>query len=257
MAAEFPAVPLVLDLKDPGRAHVVVGDSRAQVDFLREFLGGLAVAVEDIKTLDDLGLMHRLGIPGPFILVVPADRHVALASDVRKRVHIWSARPIKKHTAAIRALVKEGVRVLAVAEPDKELLDNICDRVIEQCGEDAPPSAMIWAATWILSETETPIGSGAWTNPWSDPWAWAKVDVLPQRLYVLYRDLVSWVYARVDDKAGIERMGCTPSKVKWLKTLILEEAKVDAALVLLSAWRATTGGDYQVALKIGRVFAKR
>jgi hypothetical protein len=103
MAGEFPAVPLILDLKDPGPAHAVLGAPGFTLDFLREALGGQEVEVIAVKALDDLAVMSRLGLPGAFIFLLPAEQHLTLAPDTRRRLHIWSTRPIKKHTAAIRS----------------------------------------------------------------------------------------------------------------------------------------------------------
>jgi len=253
MAGEFPAVPMILDLKEPGHAHVVVGGLQTHIDFLQEFLGGITVEVKEVPDLEDLQLMTRIGLPGTFIYLLPASKNVALAADTRKRIHIWSARGIKKHTAAVRILVKQAANILEVEEPEKDLMDSVGDRVVDYCGEEAPPQAMIWAATWILSAPGEPVPS-AWDNPWVSPWTYAKVESIPQRLHTLYRDLVTYVYARIGDKQGIERMGASPSKVKWLAALNLNEDRVGRALTILSIWRAQPDDGYSTALKIGAAF---
>ena len=256
MAADFPAIPLALELKDLGRAHVVVGDLPCHLDFLREILGGQTVAVEHVDTVDDLPLMTRIGQgSSPFIWQVGADRHIALAPDTRKHIHIWSAKPIKKHTAAIRTLARQALGILKAPEPSKEILEDVCDRIIENLGEDASPAAMIWEAVWLLTDPETVGPPVQWTNPWEKPWEFAKADNIAERLNSLYKDLVTYVYAKIEDKPGIERMGRSPKKVQWLKTLSLDNSKVEKALTILSQWRASGGGnDYQTALRVGMAF---
>ena len=257
MAGEFPAVPLILDHKAPGRAHLVVGDVMSHVVFLREHLGGSSVTVETATDLSDLGLMDRLARPGTFILTTGPETRLALAPDVRRHYQLWSAKPIKRRTSAIKTLCREAMAILGMTEPPpKDGLDLIGDRVIDQCGEEAMPQAMIWAASWLLTDA-VPVTGHAWAHPWSDPWAWGKVELIGMRLNVLHRDLVAWVYAKIEDKAGIEKMGLNPSRVAWLRTQRIDPDKAERALTLLSSWRSGLGGsDFQTALRIGRIFAK-
>jgi hypothetical protein len=74
------------------------------------------------------------------------------------------------------------------------------------------------------------------------------------RLNVLYRDLCSWALAMAEDKNGLTRLGVSPSRVKWLAQVRMNTTKVDAALVVLSAWRSKPDDGYAAALQIGRIF---
>jgi hypothetical protein len=253
--SDLPAVPLVLDRKDPGPAHVVVGELSTHVDFLREALGG-PVDVQDMDKLDDLTTLARLGMPGKFIWVVSGEKAINLAQDVRVKLSIWAAKPIKKRTAAIRVLSRQAMNILGMTELGKEALDALGDAVISQLGEDAPPQAMIWAATWLLTDQEGLTEGKNWKHPWEDPWGWNRKAPMAARLHVLYRDLAGWVFARDDNRAGAERLGIIPSRLQWLKTIHLDDQKVNRALVALSRWKSHPDDGFTTALIIGSIFDK-
>lgn len=250
--SDLPAVPLILDRKDPGTAHVVIGELQTHVDFLREALGG-AVDVQAMDKIDDLTTLNRLGLPGKFIWVIPSEKALEVAQDVRVKLSIWSAKPIKKRTAAIRSLTRQAMTILGLVEIPRETLDAVGDAVIAQLGEDAPPQALIWAATWALTDPESPEGKN-WKHPWEDAWAWNRKAPMAARLHVLYRDLAGWVFARDDNRSGAERLGIIPSRFQWLKTIHLDDRKVNRALVILSAWKTHPDDGFATALKIGAIF---
>lgn len=250
--SDLPAIPLVLDRKDPGGAHVVVGDLQTHVDFLREALGGAEVT--EMDKIDDLTTLARLGMPGKFIWVVPSEKALGIAQDVRVKLSIWAAKPIKKRTAAIRSLTRQAMAILGIVEMEKEALDALGDAVISQMGEDAPPQALIWAATWLLTDTEAVAEGKNWKHPWEDPWGWNRKAPMAARLHVLYRDLAGWVFARDDNRAGAERLGIIPSRLQWLKTIHLDDQKVNRALVALSAWKSHPDDGFTTALIIGTIF---
>lgn len=255
MALDLPAVPLVLDRKEPGQGHIVIGELESHVNFLVEALGGAEILPR--TSLTDLEALERLGRPGAFIIMLPQERSLTLAPDTRARLSVWAARPIKKRTAAIRVLCRQAVGILGLKDVEKERLDVLGDRVIEQVGEDTMPQAMIWAATWMLTDPEgiTPSDTRAWKHPWEGAWGWVPSGVpLAARLHVLYRDLAGWVFARDDDRKGGERLGLSPSRFQWLKSVRLSDSKVNAALVVLSAWRSMPDDGYTTALKIGSIF---
>lgn len=255
MALELPAVPLVLDRKDPGQGHVVIGDLESHVAFLVEALGGAEVLPVD--KLEDLQVLSRLGQPGAFIYTFPHERGLGIASDTRMKLGVWGAKPIKKHSAAIRTLCRQALTILSISEIEKEKLDILGDRVLEQTGEEAPPDAMIWAACWLLTDPDGIVANDTrnWKHPWEHPWNWVPAGVpLAIRLHVLYRDLAGWVFARDDDRRGAERIGVTPSKFQWLKGVRLNDAKVNRAIRVLSAWRAMPDDGYSTALKVSAIF---
>ena len=255
MALDLPAVPLVLDRKSPGQGHVVVGDLESHVAFLVDAIGGAEVLPVD--NLEDLQALQRLGQPGAFVYALAHERGLHLAQDTRMKLGVWAAKPIKKHTAAIRTLCRQALGILAIPEIEKIKLDILGDRVLEQTGESAPPAAMIWAAVWLLTDPEgiVAVDARTWKHPWEHPWNWLPKGVpLPQRLHVLYRDLAGWVFARDDDRRGAERVGVTPSKFQWLKDVRLSDAKVNQALRVLSAWRLHPDDGCSTALKIGSIF---
>lgn len=232
---------------------MVVGELMTHVDFLREALGG-PVEVTEMAKLDDLTTLARLGMPGKFIWIVPSEKAVDIAQDVRVKLSIWAAKPIKKRTAAIRVLSRQAMNLLGITELEREALDALGDHVISQLGEDAPPQAMIWAATWLLTDSETLVEGKNWKHPWEDPWGWNRKAPMAARLHVLYRDLAGWVFARDDNRAGAERLGIIPSRLQWLKTIHLDDQKVNRALVVLSSWKLHLDDGFTTALKIGAIF---
>jgi hypothetical protein len=245
-------IPLVLDRKDPGRGHVVVGDEHPmQVGFLAEFIGGAEVI--PVAKLDDSTALQRLEREGNFIFVLPSERHLGISPDTRAQVKVWEAEPIKKDSAALNALIRQAMVIIHLEELDKTVLRNVGNMVIQQCGDTGSPQGMIWAATWLLTDL-TEVGGEGWKQPWERPWGWTNTEPLAKRLHVLYRDLGAWVFARDDDRKGAERLGVNPSRFQWLKQIQLSERRVDRALCLLSAWRAAPDDGFTTALKIGAIF---
>lgn len=251
--ANFAPVTIVLDKKDPGAGHVVVGaDHPLHVLFLQEVLGGAEVL--GVAKLTDEMVLNRLALPGSFIFLIAHERGLALSADTRTMVRVWAAAPIKKDSAAIGALVRYAGGLLGMEEVDKATLRLVGAKVIQQCREDGSPWGMIWAATWVLTDKD-PV-EDAWKHPWETSWGWASHPPMAARLHILYRDLAAWVFARDDDRKGAEAIGVSPSRFQWLKGVRLAPRCVDAALVILSAWRTRPDDGYTTALKIGAVFEK-
>ena len=257
--SDHPAIPLVLERKKLTSINIVVGGGLSpQVCFLQDVLGGEAVYIEEIAKVGDTEILERLVVPRPQILVVPNQAAVVLADDTLHKISIWSTGPIRKRTAALRAITRKAMTILGITELPEDRLDLIGDLVITQCGEEAPPQAMLWEAIWALTDP-APAGPGEkfWKHPWEDPWKWMPPRVaLPYRLNALYRDLGAWVFARDDNKKGAEMMGCSPSKFMYLKDIRIDTSKVDQALVALSAWRARPDNGYSTALQIGAIFER-
>ena len=249
--ANLAPVTIVLDKKDPGAGHVVVGaDHPLQVLFLQEVLGGAEV-IEVTKLTDEV-VLGRLSRPGAFVFVLVHERGLTLSADTRAAVRVWSAGPIKKDSAAVSALVRYAGGILGMEEIDKTTLRLVGNKVIQQCKEDGSPWGMIWAATWFLTDKDN--GDETWKHPWETPWGWANRPPMAARLHVLYRDLAAWVFAREDDRKGAEAIGVSPSRFQWLKGVKMDVRRVDAALVVLSGWRAHPDDGYAAALKVGAVF---
>lgn len=247
-------IPIVLDKRDPGRGHIVVGrDYPAQLLFLQEVIGGAEVL--DVPKVTDEMVLSRMNQSGNFIFVVGQERHVAISSDIRASTRLWAAAPIKKDSAALSALVRYAMGILGMEEADKNLLRTVGSKVIQQCKEDGSPMGMIWAATWALTDPDS--GDTTWKHPWEDPWAWTGKTPITARLHLLYRDLCAWVFSRDDDRRGAEQLGISPSRFQWLKGVSMNAQAVDAALVVLSAWRSHPDDGYTTALKVGAIFAQR
>ena len=252
------ALPLALEAKRLSPGHVVMGKQVLQVSFLQEILGGTGVEVSEQAHVDDMTLLDRLGRPGSFIWIVPNAKALNVAEDVRRRINVWAMLPIRKRTAAIRALVRVAVEALGLKDVTPERIDAVGERVIDQLGEEAPPSSLIWAAAWHLTGAEdSPEKEKYWANPWDKPWSWCPKGVtMPHRLNTLYKLLVAWTFARDDNKSGAEGLGVSPAAYRWLQSERIAPARVDAAICVLSAWRLRQDDGYAVALRIGSIFAK-
>jgi hypothetical protein len=244
---------MILERKDPGGAHVLLGDTPGHLLFLTEVVPGIEIT--PVQRLDDLKVLDRLQRPGAFVFTLPTEKVLAIAADTRLKGSIWAARPVAKRSAAARVLVRQAQAILGGPELSKEVIDAVGDLVVDQCGEDGPPQGMIWAATWALTDPEPPSATqDKWRHPWEGAWAWAAPVPMAARLNVMYRDLTTWVFAMAEDKKGLDRLGVSPSRVKWLERVRMPVSKVDAALVLLSAWRAKPDDGYATALQVGRIF---
>lgn len=251
----YPAVPLVLERKRQTTVDIVLGGEHypSHVDFLREALKKPVEARESLTDSEALDLSQG----EPRILTLP-ERALALAEDTLRRVSVWSVGPTRKHSASLRVLVRHAGTMLGLKDLQETLLDSYGDMVLNQIGEEAPPSSILWAAIWVLSDLKAaPAGETLWKHPWDHPWNWAAPRVsLTQRLWVLYRDLGAWTFAREDNHTGAEMFGCSPSKYRYLQSLHLEPRKVDEALQVLSAWRTRQEAPYVAALKIGTIFSR-
>lgn len=250
----YPAVPLALERKRVTTVDIVLGGEHypSHVDFLRETLGKRVEPRESLTDSEVLDLTQR----DPMILTLP-ERSFSLAEDTLRRVNVWSVGPIKKHSAALRVLVRHAGTMLGLKDVQETLLDSYGDLVLTQTSEEAPPAAILWAATWVMSDLKAaPAGETLWKHPWDHPWNWAVPKVpLARRLWTLYRDLGAWTFAREDNRTGAEMFGCSPSKYRYLQSLRLDPHRVDEALQVLSAWRTRQETPHIVALKIGAIFS--
>lgn len=251
------AIPLILEAKRILPGHVVVGKLTTQVDFIRELLGGARVELQECTTVTDTSLLERLGDPRPFVYLLPNLRALNVADDVRRRIHVWAALPIRKRTAAIRALVRAAVDTLGLKDVPNEQIDVVGDRVVDQLGEEAPLSSMVWLACWLLTDTgPVPDKEKFWANPWDKPWGWCPAGVsMAHRLNALYKVLVAWTFARDNHRAATDAMGYSPAAYRWLQSERIAPSRVDAAIQVLSAWRSRPDAGYTAALQIGTIFA--
>ena len=255
--SNYPAVPLILDRKVIHAVNTIIGGGVSfHASFLQEMLGGPDVEVEELSKFGDIEAMERIALGHPVIVVVPNVAALSLADNTKRLIGIWSSEPIRKRTAAIRALSRRAMLMLGILEINEAQLDLIGDQVITQLGEEAPPQAMLWAATWMLTDpNEIVLSEKLWKHPWDSTWGWAPPGVsIITRLNTLYRDLGAWVFARDDNKKGAEMMGCGPSKFQYLKDVRMDPVKVDKALVALSTWNIRKDSGYSTALKIGAIF---
>lgn len=250
----YPAVPLALERKKLTTLDIVLGGERypSHVDFLREILRKRVEPRESLTDAEALDLTQG----EPLIITLP-EKAFTLAGDTLRQVSVWSTGPIRRRTAAMRLLVKHAGTVLDLKDLQDTLLDSYGDLVLNHVGEDAPPSSILWAAMWVLSDLDAaPAGETLWKHPWDHPWRWSVPHVpIVRRLWVLYRDLGAWTFAREDNHKGAELFGCSASKYRYLQSLRLDPRKVDAAIQVLSAWRLRQEAPYAAALKIGAIFS--
>ena len=259
--SEFPAVPLVLDRKAAVKVHLVVGPQRAQVNFLGEVIGlGHDVQFRDVTSIDDSQVLEALQTKDLVVFHLPGQGRIDIAQDTRNKIGIWSAQPIRRRTAGVRVLVRQAAGFLGMKGLDPERLDVVGDAITDTPGENATPEALIWEAAWHLTDLTSGEPGAAWIHPWADPWAWGRGSFpMSMRLQVLYKDLAGYVFAKDDDWKCAQTLGITPSRFAWLKSLHLSPKKVEAAFILLSAWRTWSDPKEapRVALQIGAVFAGR
>ena len=255
--SDYPATPLILERKEIHCVNIIFGGGRAlHAGFLQEVLGGSKVPVEEIPNLGDLEALERITLGQPLVLSIPNEECLNLAPPTRRKLGIWSSEPVKKRTAAIRAITRGAASIIKVTELTNAQLDLVGDQVVGQCGEEAPLQSLLWTAVWMLTDMEGLAPSEKlWKHPWDGPWVWVPRGVpLNVRLGGLYKDLGAWVYAQDDNKKGAELLGCSPSKFQYLKDVKMSRAKVESALLALSAWNLRKDTGYATALKIGAIF---
>ncbi len=258
--ADHPAAALILDRKDPGPWHVVLGEFGSHAAFVAHQLKAELI---ELDRLDDLGLADLKLKHGktPFVVYLERETACTLGSDAK--MSYWASKPIKKRSSSIRALVRAAVQVLGrMEDPEQPVLDGVGDRLVDLLGEGAAPEAYLWGAVWDLTDPKLgDMVSSTWVSVWEKPWAWTAGSKVPlaRRLHGLYRDLVGWVFVRADDMVAAKAFGLSPSKVAWLKTLRLDTVKVDQSIMVLSAWRGTQGGpeaDYRAGMKLSAIWAR-
>ena len=248
------AASLILEAKRDLHGHVVIGKDQVQIQFLVEVLGGPRdVEVRELEQVDDVLLLERLANPRPFLYVLASAKGFNIAEDVKRRIGVWSTPPIRKHTAALRALVRRGGEMAGAKDLPAEQLDRIGNLILDKAGDDLDPRALLWAAAWASTGSEEPEEENAWKNPWDSPWSWRPKGIgMAHRLNALYRTLVAWAYARDGIKPG--DFIKSPSHYRWLQGEHLDPAKVTRAIQVLSKGRTRPDLAYETALAVGIIF---
>lgn len=258
--SDFPAVPLILERKSPGHVHVVLGGLQGHINFLAEAIAGEApVRFVSLESLHDAPVIEALQGTEPTIFVLARPQGLSLASDIRAKVGVWVAQPLKRRTAGLRVLVRYGVALAGVKPLEAERVDFLGDATLDALGDDALPSSVIWEAAYRSLDPTSGAAPATWIHPWEDPWAWTRGDFpLPMRLQVLYKDLVGYVFALDNDWKCAQGLGITPARFAWLKTLRLNTRKVDAAIRVISPWRTQPdpAKAARIALQVGWIFER-
>lgn len=251
MASDFPPIPLVLERKDLSGVHIVVGSECVhQVEFLQAVVGAIEVIVIE-GVLTDQTIYARQET-NTVVLYVEREQNLQLAEDTRRRVSVWSCGPVAANSAACHSLVRYAARILG-REVAPELLHSVSAAVVSENGPTSPLGGLVWSALGLITK---PPATAHWKQPWESPTAWVPPTVAPSyRLNTLHKDLTHYVYSLDGQRKHQEFPGLSPARFRWLEGLRLDSKKVDATLVILSAWRMAQDDGYIAALKISAIWA--
>lgn len=248
---------MALERKDLGTKHVCFGDLTSHAGFLAALVSAQhrrPCEALQVQTLTDEAVMRTAG---PVVWII-ASGTLTLSADAETQVTRWELSPIQKGSAAINAACRHVASSIGMEEVTRELVDYATSATLDELDSEAAPEALLWELNWILSDPEVQrrMQKRERWHPWEKPWKWMEAPP-ERRLHVLYRDLVGWVLAQEDAWDQAKKFGISPKRFQWLKQQKLRPDQVDAAVVVLSAWRSWQTDPFIAALQVGCVFDSR
>jgi hypothetical protein len=237
--------------------HVGFGEMSHHANFLASLVSvkhRRTCEVLFVQTLTDEAVMRTAG---PVVWIL-ATNTLELSNDAEAQITRWDFSPFQRGSAALNAAARYVAVSAGMENLSKEVMDYATSAALEELDSEAPPQSYIWELGWILGDPELTkkLQKREYLQPWEKPWKW--VNYPPEkRLHVLYRDLVGYVLAEDDAWEQAKKFGISPKRFQWLKRLKLRADQVDAALVILSAWRSWQTDPFITALQVGCVFDAR
>ena len=184
----------------------------------------LGISCQLAEHIDDMALLSG----GPCLLRVPTPRAANLSEAVRAATAFWSLSPMTRGSAGAAAIVRHAASILAVEEPERDVMRRIANRLAGNGIDDI--RVAIWRAVWLLLGP-IPEAYSRWPEPWEDCRGWLRQDINPAyRLNTLLRNLSAYAFVISGEEDSLKKAGLflSPSRLKHLKGLTLDPARSTA-----------------------------
>lgn len=239
MKLEFPQPPVILDKDKVPKVSILVGTEENQIAFLtRRFVK--AYPQGNITHVDALEDRMILGTRTPTLWLCDSTHQMTdVADETLTKMNVFSATQMKSRSAGCNSIVKYAHRLLQVDwKLSKDQLDHVGDRIVGERFTGDLDTLIIDAMDMLLTPPTVEIKKEDRVEPWADPIKWIiPSESLYYRLHRLYKVVVGYVFARLEDWPNAKRIGVSPAQFAWLKTLRLNDRMVEETIVHLSRWR--------------------
>lgn len=222
------AVALLLEKRKPKGTNIVIGSDSVVIKALeKKFQTAIAPFDKDNPTLFSY-LESELDVP----------------AALRDSVSIWLNPPLSKNPDVLRYLV---------SSLHPEFKKEQCDSFVKCLSYDSNGFRNFNTLYWVILSgryEEIP-----WVkDPWENPNNWLGQMNIGLRLNWLHTNVVGYVYAKDDNKQGLEKLGISFKKANHLKGLNLSNNKMFRTLLELSKWRSNRQNELQTALLITNIW---
>ncbi len=242
---DLPPVIFLLSRKTRKKYNILVGEDEFLIRLAEQELRTPCVYFDRISD-ETLLAGHRL-------FRIPAAKLADLSDNLKANSDFWSVASIRKGSAGATAIVKVAAS-LVEAHPDRDAIQRHADALAAEGIGDI--RSAVWRAAWALLGP-VPEGFKRWPGPWEDWRGWLDRNTDPgYRLNSLYHDLVVYTFLANGEEEAIKKTNITPtaSKLKYLKSLRIDLAKVLDTVRELSGWRARRSDPYACALRISAIW---
>jgi hypothetical protein len=235
--------------KTAKKYNILIGDDPAQVRFAEQVLN---MPCQFAEHVDDMALLSG----GPCLLNIATPKVADLSEAVKTATAFWSLGPITRGSAGATAIVRHAASILAVEEPERDVLRRLADRLAGDGIDDI--RIAVWKAVWLLLGP-IPEAYSRWPEPWEDYKGWLRNGIDPSyRLNTLLRDLAAYAFILSNEEESLRKAGLSlsPSRLKHLKGLTLEPRKVYDTVSEISAWKVRKYDPYECAFRVATIWQK-
>jgi hypothetical protein len=252
----LPPLLFILD-KTPKRNQILVGDDPAQVRFAEKILSSFHNFSLECQPAENVTDVHIVGKDSPQLYRVTQAGMIELSQQGRDTCDIWSLAMIEPNSAAAFVLVKHAAKLIGIDKPKREIVTKISSEVTKDGVYNI--FAALWQAAWMLSQPQQETKQ--WSRPWESSLEWLPRGEDPAyRLNSLYWELLTYVFAKEDDEAGLKKALASgnkkfyPDTFKRLSKLNLSNSRVFSTFEELSIWRNKHTDPFVCALKIANIW---
>lgn len=167
-----------------------------------------------------------------------------IPASVRESVNVWLNPPLSKNYEALRYLV-------GAIHPKMEL--KKMDEMVKSLASTAT-GFRNFDALYLIIVSKSPCGESWLNKPWEDSKNWLGQVELSQRLSWLHKDIAELVYARNENKAGLDNLGVSAKKATFLRNQKVSITRIYRTLIELSKWRNKKQNPEQTALLITHIW---
>lgn len=269
-----PSTPLLFEKSTPKLHNILVGDDPTQIRFVERYLSHAFFCKDECEEQNhhllkcaEIELVEDetiLGKKDPLLVRVDRIRQIELSPKVESTVGVWALAPISRGSDGANAIVRFAYALLEKDKPRHDIVKNFADAMVKVMTdlsihkEVEDVLAAVWAAVWLVTGPE-PETFKFWPKPWENHLMWFPRGVDPNyRLNALYRELVTYGFARDGDENAARKIGrFKPKEFNALKNLRLSKQCVIDSVMELSKWRLHRGDPFICALKLTKIWEGR